>query len=375
MYRCKDKGRAKGVRRVKLWTILMLVCIALGGCQVSGELENQAYVLVLGIDRTEGGGLELTARVPKIGKSQEPQGGEAQGDDPYLTFTVAADGWPRALEALQRATPRRMNLSHIELLVVSEALAGEAGFPTLARQVARTPHLYTTASLVVCRGQARDFVEAGETVIGTRMSAEIRAMLKHYADQGYIPEACFADADFAANSIYSDPLAIWGYAETDAGDAWVIDSPMKQRFASAALMRNGVFIRALSVEETRLLNLIRGRTKSFQLDWTGVSIELTPAAAACKNVIWNGEQPTLYLHVRLICEEALPQVMLDRAADELRRKLEVLIQGCQRERCDPFGFAEIAAGHFPTVPQWLACDWRSLYAAAPVVIDAEITAE
>lgn len=358
-----------------LIALIVLSSLTLGGCHVSGELENQAYVLVLGIDRTEGGGLELTARVPKIGKSQEPKGGDASGGEPYLTFTVTADSWPQALDALQQATPRRMNLSHIELLVVSEALAGEVAFPALARQVARTPHLYTTASLVVCRGQARDFVEAGETVIGTRMSAEIRAMLKHYADQGYIPEACFADADFAADSIYSDPLAIWGYVESDAGgtDGRVIVSPMKQRFAGAALLRNGMLIRTLSVGETRLLNLIRGRSKSFLLDWTGGSLQLTPAAAPRKSVVWNGEQPTLSLHVRLKCADALTQEQLARAADELRWRLEALIRGCQRERCDPFGYAEVAAGHFPTVSRWLECDWRSLYAAAPVNIDVVIT--
>ena len=112
----------------KRWLTLTLLAVALllSGCRVSGEVENQAYVLALGVDRMDDGLLLLTARVPQIGKSGES--GEKQGSGGYLTFTGSGNGFPQALEALEQATPRQTNLSHIELIAVSEALASETDF-------------------------------------------------------------------------------------------------------------------------------------------------------------------------------------------------------------------------------------------------------
>ena len=38
----------------------------------------------------------------------------------------------------------------------------------------------------------------------------------------------------------------------------------------------------------------------------------------------------------------------------------------------PFGFADVAAGHFLTIPDWLACDWRPRYASADIYVDVDI---
>jgi len=360
-----------------LWAMMALVCLSLSACQISSEVENQAYVLVLGIDRGEDGMLLLTARVPKIGKTKEPDPGEvAAKDSPYLTFTVAARSWPLALEALQQATPRRMNLSHIALLIFSERLAGETDFPELMGQIARTPHLYTTASLVICRGSAREFVEAGETIIGERMSAEIRAMLKHYADQGYIPEACFADVDYAACSFYSDPVAIWGELDSGANDApglQVLETPMKQRFCGTALMRQGLFVRAMSLRETQLLCLIRNQSNSISIEWEGRDYHYTTVGAPRRAVNWNGHRPTISLRLKLSPDAVMLQTQSVQLAQALKAEIEALIQECQREHCDPFGFADLAAGHFLTVQDWLEQDWRSLYANADLDIDVSIS--
>ncbi len=56
------------MRVTRLFVLIALPCLLLCGCQRTGEVENQAYVLVLGMDRAEDGLLRLTARIPKVGK-------------------------------------------------------------------------------------------------------------------------------------------------------------------------------------------------------------------------------------------------------------------------------------------------------------------
>ena len=126
------------MQRMRLAALIVLLALLLGGCQDTGEVENQAYVLVLALDAVGDGGLALTARVPKIGKSDAQGDKGDSGSSPYLTFSVTAPSWSAALDALQWATPRRINLSHIEMIVASEALASQPSFPELMNAVRRS---------------------------------------------------------------------------------------------------------------------------------------------------------------------------------------------------------------------------------------------
>ncbi len=360
------------MQRMRLAALIVLLALLLGGCQDTGEVENQAYVLVLALDAVGDGGLALTARVPKIGKS-DAQGDKGEsGSSPYLTFSVTAPSWSAALDALQWATPRRINLSHIEMIVASEALASRPSFASLMNGMADTPHLYTNARFVICPGSARSFLEAEETVIGTRLSSEIHTMLSQYARQGFIPDACLADACYCANGIYGDPIAIWGDLAEDGSEDGapisVTKSPMRQRFSGAALFRGGRFVQALSKHETRLLNLIRGQCRTLCYTWQDQAIEF-PLRSSSRAVRIEGSDITLSLRLKLGAPGGFGEKELSTLRQSMRNDIARLVGDCQRLGIDPFGFAESASGHFVTNAQWLAFDWRNRFARAPLDID------
>lgn len=363
------------MRWVKLIVFIGALGLLLCGCQDTGEVENQAYVLVLALDTAEDGALALTARVPGIGKGgAKGKEGDA-GGSPYLSFSVSAPSWSRALDELQWATPRRVNLSHIEMIVASQALASQPSFPNLMNEIADTPHLYTNARFVICPGSARDFLEAGETVIGTRLSSEIHTMLSQYARQGFIPDVCLADACYCANSIYGDPIAIWGDLEDAPSDdeaGAVLESPMRQRFSGAALFRGGRFVSRLSRRETRLLNLIRGQCKTFTCVWQGGVVALSLRSAATE-ARFAGDDVSLLLRLKLRAPEGFSEAEASDLETAIRTEITRLVGECQRLGIDPFGFAESAAAHFATVPQWTAFDWKSRYSRAPLSVELTIS--
>ena len=348
------------IARILAW--LLLPCLALGGCQRTGEVENQAYVLMLGLDRGQDGLLRLTARVPKVGRSGSGDGELASGGGKYLSFTASGADWPQACEALERATPRPLNLSHIGMIVASRTLASEAGFPALVRRVARTPHLYTTARFVVCEGSAGDLVSAQEAVIGQRLSAELQAMLAHYADEGTIPDSSLADYDYAVYSIYSDPMAILARLD-DQG------SPV---YAGTALFREGVCVMTLDADQTRLLRLIRGEAKGLDIALDGRTVELTAEGRAKRRVATGAEGTLLGLEVRLSTADEVTDSDIERVANRLRYSFVDIIEQCQRAGVEPFGFSERAAAGYATVPQWLSSDWRSRYASAQIRADVRV---
>ncbi len=365
----------------KLICLLAAAAVALCGCQVSGEVENQAYVLVLGIDTRASGSLELTARVPRIGKGKPD---EAGGGD-YLLFSAAGGDWPRALDALEQVTPRQMNLSHIEMIVASETVARSDGFERLVAQVAETPHLYTTARFVVCDGRASDFISAQQTVIGTRLSSELRAMLDHYARQGYIPDASFADAWYLGNSIYGDAVAIRAELAPSSDDAPAVSmidpvpptddgaqSPMRQRYSGTVLFRQGRMAGTLDAGQTRLLNLIRGSVDAFPFECDGRAYTLTPEGRARLGVKFTGSAARLTLDMTLSTLDDVCAGNAARLQAQLAQTLTRIIRACQRLGAEPFGFSEVAAGRFVTVPEWQDCGWRERYGRAEVTVSVRI---
>ena len=364
--------------RILKLAVLLLMAMSLSGCRVTGEVENQAYVLVLGVDRLAGGELSLTARVPRIGKAS---GDSGESDGSYLTFSAVGSDWPRALEALEQVTPRPVNLSHIELMVVSEDLAREADFAALITRIAETPHLYTTARFAVCEGRAGAFIHDLDTVIGTRLSAEIDAMLDHYAQRGYIPRSSLADACFAFNAIYGDGVAILGTAAEDAqaavsltepGSAADETSPMKQRYSGAALFSEGRMIGKLDAEQVMLLNMIRGEKSALPFECEGNRYALTPKGDAGKTVILEDGRTTLEVNQRFTTLDDICDEDKRRLKAAIEQKLTAVIRACQSLSSDPFGFAEAAAAHFATVRDWLSFDWREHYKSADIRVTVDV---
>ena len=364
-----------------LLVLLVAAALLLTGCRSAGEVEDQAYALVLGVDAKAGGGIELTIRIPRIGHTG---GGEEEtSEDAYLVLAAAGDGYAEALERLQWTAARELNLSHLKLIVASEALATSDAFPDLIDRLAETRHLYATAGFVVCEGRARDFIEGQETILGTHLSGEIAAMFRHYAAHGYIPRATFADLYYATHSIYSDPAGIWGFmdageskpaaamldADQDALNADTLTASTRQ-YLGAALFRDGRMVGRLGAGETLLLDLMTGSVDSFTYAADGATCILStlrgPRLRVDKDIV------RVEADIFLNAEDASDRAALDNAEIAMRRDMEALVRRCQAMGVEPFGFAERAAASFPTYAAWEAFDWHSKFADARVEVAVRI---
>lgn len=357
------------MRNASLILLLCLICLGVGGCGVTGEVENQAYALVMGVDAKDGG-IELTIRIPRIGRSgknDEQSGGS--GED-YLLISAAGDDFARARENLQWAVARELNLSHLKLLIVSEALASDARFPSLIREIAETRHLYTTAGFVVCEGRAGDFIEGQETLLGSHLSGDIDAMFRHYAAHGYIPSARFADLYYDTLSCYSDPVGIWGFP--DGGErpaAAVIESDERvlnaktqtassRQYLGTALFRDGVLVGKLDAAETLCLNLLTHRVDAFSFEAAGRTWSLSSVRGPKVTLHHDGNTMRIHVKLSLACEESGDLTSLESTMEEA---MNAVVGKCQRLRVEPFGFAAKAAARFPTLGAWQAFDWRNRF--------------
>ena len=372
----------------RLIALLIGLSLLLCGCGQSDEVESRAYVLVLGIDRTENGDIGLTVRVPKIGNiGSESSQKESAPDSPYLAFSTSGDTLYQALENLQWIVPRTLSLSHLKLLVISEELASEEDFKTTLNAVAELRHLYTAAKMVVSTGKAKDLVETLDLVIDARLSSEITMAFHSLEKQGSIPESSLAEVYYAGNSIYADPVAPLGFVVVNNDPATSestfsalapevelsqIQAPGAVHLLGAAVFRNGSLAVKLNSEETLALNLINRGVQAFDFAYEGGACQLVSSGHTQKTVSIAGNRVALELILTLSTLDPIDGATTRSIEAAIGSQLLSTIENCQRANVDPFGFAEKAAQHFVSIQDWLSFHWRDHFADADVSVRVRI---
>lgn len=359
--------------------VILMICLGLAGCSQASQVENHAYVLVMGLDQNEDGGLRMSVQVPKISGGSAQESGEKSGTGNYTSFVIEADDYEDALARLNWASPRDVTLSQIKLIVLSRELAQSPRCRDLIANIAQTERLYTAAWVAVCEGKAEDFVKAIKPNIGSHISMDIEAMFSHYTSSGYVPRSSLADLYYQTESVYSDPMVTYALLERKASPASVLsgsqreisgayESEIETRYLGAAVFRDGSLAGVFSGTQTIMANLLRNEVDAVQYACGGQSLNLVPARATYVKVDVSREKPriSINMHLSMAAQERKPD------EDLLSRSLEADILGvirrAQELNVEPFGFAEKAARRFATIEQWQRYDWHRRFLQAEIEI-------
>lgn len=376
--------------------LILLLCLALTltGCSEYREVENLAFALILGVDLTEENQIEISVQIPKIaGKDGASDAGDS-GEGSELVYSARGNSFAGALESLQWVVPRRLDLSQLKLIVVSEKLARDDRFRKVADAMMDTYRIYSSARLAICEGDAQSFLESQTPQIGSRMASELAAMFEDSIHNGFSPDARFADYYYGSASIYSDPLSLYAAAAPaeesknaddsqpasalltpDNPSTQTVQSPQSSRYLGAALFHHGKMIGRLDGEQTLACMLLRGHRQSFLLENNDRSFSLKATGRPKISVDTNSEptQINIRLHFRLLSDE--PDADLSALENALSQSLLDVVQTCQQLGAEPFLLSERAVRAFPTLDRWLEYDWTNRFQTAAIRIQTEISRE
>ena len=382
------------MKKLFLLPLIAAVCL-LGGCSHHAQVENQAFLLVMGLDHSADGQIEMCAQIPRIaGNSQSAEGGQNSGGSAdYAMMCVTGASYEEALERLDWISPRDLNPAQLKLVVISRELAESSNCPTLINHISQTERLFTATRVVVCEGSAKDFVAAIQPTVGTRLSTDISAMFAHYIGRGFIPRSRLADLYYLMNSVYSDPLVSYAVLETAAqpqedaaqtasalaGDLASLsrefESDIDTRYLGAAVFSDGRMRGVLDGEQTICTNLLLNELNSFYYSVAEASVELIPEGRFKLSVDVNSEPVRLSVKGKLsLSAEELP-VDEESLIRHLRADIEDTIRTAQRMGVEPFGFAEAAARRFSTLEDWVSFGWKQRYLSATVDVDISLASE
>lgn len=398
--------------RKRLAALFLLCALLLSGCSESNEVENLAYVLILGLDLMDDGQIRVCAQIPKITGKDDASNGSGDGSE--LVFSAEGDSFPEAMSRLEWIVPRRLDLSQLQLVIVSEKMARSDRFAAAATSMMDAYRLYTAARLAVCAGEAKAFVEQETMLIGSRISTELTAMFENYTDSGYIPDVQFADVYYKTQSVYSDPVAIyaaqgeadesakedapaWAAVDSDAvqntasaqldvadspsvqpvlprdADTASATSPQANRFLGAAVFVGGRMAGRLDGPQTLFCNLLSGKKQTFNMTADDQSLSLSAQGRPSVSVDVSAEPLRIDVKLRVALLPDSEITDAEAAQKALTRELMETVSACKRMGAEPFQFAEIAARSFSTLERWQAYDWRARWLESEVNVEVEVT--
>ena len=169
--------RSLGRCAVALAACLLLTTV-LTGCWDDAEINGRAFVLGFGADAGQrAGSYDFTFQmaIPVSGHT------DASGAIRYLNCTVTEDTPVSAVRLLERNLGRQINFEQLNLIVIGEDLS-RRGFVSLTEPFFRRASVRRQSCLAVCRGSAKDFLNA--SVTDRAIASDTAIALQQCGDMG-----------------------------------------------------------------------------------------------------------------------------------------------------------------------------------------------
>ena len=374
------------MRVFKTAVALVLLSAVLSGCSMAQQVEHNAYVITMGVDLNDIGDCVISIQIPSITPSGSSEGENSSAS--YVISTASAPTFSEALILLEAVTPRKLNYRQMISLVASQKIASSPLFPALMTELMHTYGLFGSAQLIICAGNAKDFLSTQTPEIGTRLSTSVNAMLENYRNQGFIPEALVSQVHYLTQSRYSDPVAIYAATSDErhfrnvAPDAVEDSYPGSlpstglavNEYMGAALLQNGVMVGVLNGTQTQILNMILGKSTdmTYFVDGYTVQLKLKKPVSNRVDICKDIGKPEINLNFDLAVKALTVTPDIETIRARFTDDVVNLIETCRLLKTEPFGFAFAASRQFKTLDEWNAYQWRESFANANMQITVSI---
>lgn len=387
------------MKRALLILLLALCLPLLCACGDGMEIEEHAFALSMAVDRTDLGKIRVSLQV-LAGSQSAGEGGaqekkaEAGGEDEpalvqdgYLLVSAEGEDYPHAMALMAATLPRKLSLSHLREVVVSEEIARTEAFYPLLLQIQASYEAEENAFLVISRDDARSFIAAQRPYIGSRLSRYLELLFEYYSDLGYIPQSRLGDVLRTMTARVGDPAVIYAavhdpdapaeYAPDDALNSLPGNLPRRSaselEFLGAAVFSGRRMAGELTGRQVQLLRVLTGAFTQCTYFLNDEPYTLRQTKKSRLGLRFGGGQATLTASVYLTAEHELfpaPDEAVLRG--ELEGELRTLVSKLQALGSDCAGFGRYAIRRYATVGAWEQSGWPATYAAAPAQIEVHL---
>lgn len=380
----------------RLWLVVVAVLSLLaGGCWDRTELEDQAFIVYMGIDRDEGKHLLVTALVAVTqtmalsGQRMAGGGGNRFG---FQILTARATTITEAINLLNTGIGRRLVLKHLRGVQLGEPLSRSGAEPVMM-ELFRSPLARSTVVLSQARGRAFDVISTwrpfeetnpGRAPEGLLLAAKQLHNTPPTRMHHFLMRLAAPGGDPFVSALAVNP-GVTGKTEEPApgsdGAAKAGEVPRgggnPVESVGTAVFRGDRLVGFLDIDETHLLLGLRGEGGKAYITFPDpsapdqtVTMRFQQENLPKLTAAFRGGKP--HVQVRLLFEgevlsvpsgtDYVPAARRERlekaAASHAERRIRGLLTKLTAWGADPVGFGNLFRRKFMTWDDWLTYDWR-----------------
>ncbi|MFZ5814536.1 MAG: Ger(x)C family spore germination protein [Bacillota bacterium] len=393
-----------------LWGLLLLCLALLPGCWDRTEVEDMVYLIAIGLDPAEEGGLMVSAMVavtPELTAGGfEPPVKPERTRLAHRLLTARGKTITEALFVVNGGLTRQLDLRQLRAVVVGEELS-RAGLEPYLMELTRSPWARGNALLAQARGRAYDVlrelqpvseVDPPKMIEGLILQAKRLHMApplrmhhfvaRHAAAGGdpYLP-AMAINPDVTANPQEPPELppesALPGELPRGSGN------PVE--YAGTAIFRGDQLAGYLTVDQTQMLLALRGEMGKAYTTFPdpdhpnrSVSMRFHMENLPKYQATFRNGHPHIVVRMLFEGEVLAAPGGTDYVKPQARTRLEeaaarhaeettaALLERLKGWEADPVGFGHLYRGQFISWQDWEAFDWHRRIRDLTVEVEAKM---
>ncbi|SFA87874.1 MULTISPECIES: Ger(x)C family spore germination protein [unclassified Bacillus (in: firmicutes)] len=386
--------------------ILFTILFSLTGCWDKTEVEERAYVIGIGMDKSKiKDMLEITFLIanPEVGSQQ---GGGSSNEPPQEVITITANDLITARNSANALVARAITYDLMRIIVVSEEFAKDKDFIRWIYDAAKDREIRRDVHLAVSKEKASLYFKNNKPKMETRPHKYFQFMTNRGIEAGLIPDSDLQrffkiseiDADLYLAMYTTTTKEYKSSGNEDEFLAGQIDtkgSTNQTQFMGSAIFKEGRMIGKLNGEDTRMA-LIIDETADISDVLTTYPDPFNERFRIAARVIKT--QPNRFdmkivkgklkinIHIPLYVDILSDPSMVNYAKDEkkkkiLRKHLEkeisnkmegFIVKTQQKYKGSPFMISQYSRKLFKTLEEYKKFDWMKSYPDADVNVKVTV---
>lgn len=382
----------------KLFIIILVIIFvtSFSASYNSLNIDNLAFVIALGIDKSETNELEVTFQFSAVDPSSEG----TLSTKPVFN-TVQCSSITNGINMMNAYLDRKVNLSHCKLIVFSEEIAKD-GIANEIYSLINETQVRPSSNIVVSKCNSKYYIENSIPALESLVTKYYQIFPNTSEYTGYTCNATIGDFFNNISSNYSDPYAILGGIDNSDNSSTTNDSTIKSNDTpitgtrktqniGLAVFNNDKLVGELNAIETACFLNIEKKIDTFLISIPNpevldnkIDIYLTPNTTHNIDVsIVNGAP---YIKIKLkfsgkiysMTRDAqyLDNSILDKISTSCNTYLEsqfsnYLYKTSNVFKSDINQFGSYALSEFTTTSEFENYDWQNNYKNSTFDIDIE----
>lgn len=375
------------MKRLFFFFSAVIFLLFMTGCWSRRELNELALVVAMAIDKA-GDRYLVTVQVVDPGEVASKKG--SYGRTPVTTYSAEGSHLMDAVRRMTKITPRKLYFSHLQMFVISEAVAKE-GISQPLELLSRDNEFRKDFYVVVTKGvKAKDTLDnltSLEKIPANKMHSSLKTSEKAWAPTVAIQlHELIADLTSEGKHPVLTGLTIKG--DLTKGETMRnverIEAFARLQYEGIAVFKKDKLIGWLNEEESKGYNYVKNRVSNtvgnFSCPKGGeLMLEIIRSKAKVKGKVEQGKPAfAINLNIEANISEVACQIDLTKqqSIEELEqisnRTIEDILRSAinkaQKMKVDIFGFGEIIRRADPEAWKSLKKDWDTQFVNAAVTV-------